>query len=514
MSSSFTWVFQFFFCIFIITQLSNYCECAKDKDTKKSSFLARRAASNKPLKDRTVQDWMTLGREVLFLYCNSNNIAVSGTRTQLAERLVAHFNSPSVTTSNVNSQQFSSNEGLGYHVNVVSSIQQYHQPAPVVAGSHAGSFFPNPAMSFQGVFRNPTPVGQTIISQSAYSSAVQSNNLPTAGTRTTMSTSNQHLESVRPRNSSTVTENTSCFQVLDEAALTDYINTQIQQAISAVQIPQPSGAQAVGLNETRTSFHQPIRPVVPQHPSQRLPAVPPNVLDRVYRGEFINFNDLLPPSVSSISSSSDYQIQFNSSSANPTINVIPNDQHKAKVIDFVSWSIAWSAFMQIMFVYHNQLIGQLLSYQNLICQFASQYAFANVYAYDQAFRQLIANNPRAMSWDKVDDNLFNSFLRGAPPRQDIFCFKCKRKGHYSQHCFVKQVANSNVTYHQGSSTSSSVPSNFRLPQVTPNSISSVQSTCNFFNKGKCTVVQCRYLHKCSICNKVTHGAANCPSRST
>jgi len=51
----------------------------------------------------------------------------------------------------------------------------------------------------------------------------------------------------------------------------------------------------------------------------------------------------------------------------PTITFLPRDeQTKAKVLDYCMWVLAWAVFMQVMFVYHNQLIGTLVQYQHNI----------------------------------------------------------------------------------------------------------------------------------------------------
>ena len=48
-----------------------------------------------------------------------------------------------------------------------------------------------------------------------------------------------------------------------------------------------------------------------------------------------------------------------------------------------------------MLIYRGHLADQLVKYQVLISQFATNYNFAAWYAYDKAFRTFISNNPHA-----------------------------------------------------------------------------------------------------------------------
>ena len=89
-----------------------------------------------------------------------------------------------------------------------------------------------------------------------------------------------------------------------------------------------------------------------QPTSSRLPALPSTVLKKIQAGQFVNFNDLLPHSMSP-STSDDFTIQLSQSSAtNPTsLSLVPRSQSsRAKVYDFSSWLQAWNNFCEQLYI--------------------------------------------------------------------------------------------------------------------------------------------------------------------
>lgn len=142
------------------------------------------------------------------------------------------------------------------------------------------------------------------------------------------------------------------------------------------------------------------------------------------------------------------------------------------------------------------LVHQMMMYQTVITQFASQYAFSSVYEYDQLHRMQLANNPTSFRWDVVDDTLFNMYLRGAQPSTSFTkslpsrlgrCFKCQGSGHFAAQCLNKST---------GPAVS---PTQFR--NVPSKSWPPDRPACFAFNKALPCRPNCSFTHCCHLCQK-------------
>ena len=116
-----------------------------------------------------------------------------------------------------------------------------------------------------------------------------------------------------------------------------------------------------------------------------LRAVPSGVINRIRRGEFVNFDTLLPgnigrPAASTISFNVDGDnIQISSASDSQ-----PNRQSRARIVDIFTWALTWTLFFQILKTYNINLVDKLLQYQLFIVNLASQYNFSAWYGSQRA----------------------------------------------------------------------------------------------------------------------------------
>ena len=137
--------------------------------------------------------------------------------------------------------------------------------------------------------------------------------------------------------------------------------------------------------------------------------------------------------------------------------------------------------------------------------------------YDRLFRYTMTNNA-SLSWARVDDDIFNRYLRGAQLRS--ICFSCNNYVHLSTNCPLRTARTRQDTLTNVSPPSDSSPSivnnnsfsttptqPFRAPQRFRNQPS--QYVCRFYNSGQCTYANCRYMHRCQICSGA-HPQSSCP----
>ena len=161
--------------------------------------------------------------------------------------------------------------------------------------------------------------------------------------------------------------------------------------------------------------------------NHNLPAIPATILEKIRRGEFVNFDLLLPNNVpSEVPNTFTMSLNNSDISQGPKIVVRNGAQsNKNKVVDLHSWFLAWCLFFQAYIIFRGHLSCQMAKYQIFIAQLATNYRFESWYGYDQAFRMFIANNPQAQ-WDCCNEDIYNVHIKGAPGR--LFCFNYKGKG--------------------------------------------------------------------------------------
>ena len=244
-----------------------------------------------------------------------------------------------------------------------------------------------------------------------------------------------------------------------------------------------------------------------QHP---LPAVPSAVLERIRRGEFINFDNLLPNNVPSEFSPT-FVMSLNSSQSTINPSVIlrsSNQNNKNKVVDLHTWVLAWSLFFQAAIIFNEHLTAQLAKYQLFITQLAVNYNFNAWYAYDQAFRLFLANNPNG-KWDTCNEDIYNMHIRGASGRSR--CYVCGGRDHFASLCPTRrQVASSSA---RESRSAPSSQSRFSQPFLDPQlarSASAATEFCRLFNWKSCSFPGCKRIHRCVKCNQ-QHPASSCPN---
>ena len=117
------------------------------------------------------------------------------------------------------------------------------------------------------------------------------------------------------------------------------------------------------------------RPLDNPHPqsSHPLPPIPAPVLERIRRGEFVNFDLLLPNNVPSEVRSS-YAMSLNSSDPTQGPTVVFRDNNSGtrnRVTDLHSWFLAWSLFFHACLIFRPHIADKMEKYQCFISKLAS-----------------------------------------------------------------------------------------------------------------------------------------------
>ena len=479
---------------------------------KKDSGKSRAVRPRIPLDEsnfptRSLAEWQRMPKQSLELICNRLNLVSTGSRNILADRLFQHYRlsfpeavvSPNQQSSPVVSPNQQSSPA------VVVSPNQQSSPAVVVSPVQQSSpavVVSPPSININSTISN---LDQRPDITSLINDAV-ARLLPTILTAARDSEQPSSQDLFRP-----VTVSSASGPLL---TTTTTIRPQIQNGTTESNAP----LVFPGL----LPYTLPLRQSTSA--ADILPAVPQKIQQQIKNGEFINFNQLLP-SASPISTD-DYAIKINqepSSGLNASISLVPRHQRQPKICDFNSWLTAWNTFIRCTTFYHPHLTSQLLYYQTMISQFASQYHFNAWFTFDKLFRYRIAQQPSSLRWDYFDEELFNRYIRGSAAQ--VVCFLCNTFGHISHNCPSRRLTSGtnppnfdNSPNNPSASIPNSMPP-FRAPQRSASSsrnpqgsVSSQGRTCNYFNnRGQCINNQCQYSHKCRICFG-DHPQTHCPKR--
>ena len=323
--------------ILICASLVQFSTADGRKRQRKNSSSSDPSFSTVNPEQRSFENWLSLGKEALVLYCNAVNLPSSGSASDLAFSLHEHYRREDLPTS----------------TSLVESpvIQSSSVPASTTLSvSQPVSLFDTTALSTAPIMSTGTlsGAGPTLTETIRQEVASAIANL--------FSTSQSPLDGLSRQ---------SCPDPL--------VDLSQQQAIGA-----------------------------PVASNINLPAIPSSILERIRRGEFVNFDLLLPNNVPSETRDTFTMSLNNSESGNGPRIVVQNGSRSAKnkIMDLYSWFIAWSLFFQAYIIFRGHLACQLAKYQIFIAQLASNYNFTAWYSYDQAFRTYIANNPTSR-WDAL-----------------------------------------------------------------------------------------------------------------
>ena len=130
--------------------------------------------------------------------------------------------------------------------------------------------------------------------------------------------------------------------------------------------------------------------------------VPRGIAERIERGEFVDFDDLLP-GVLAVTSRSGLEVIASDDS---TLSVRTSDpRRRRRVVDFVSWTEAWTAYASVILSAAPHRCHELLGYQAIMANAAQQFYPEGWLEYDRRFRGAAASDP-TRQWDVMDPTIW------------------------------------------------------------------------------------------------------------
>ena len=282
-------------------------------------------------------------------------------------------------------------------------------------------------------------------------------------------------------------------------------------------------------------------------PAPHQPPLPEKVKQKILRGEYIDFDTLLPeslyPARHGLSPSPSFTLRLSSDPASADGDVVIAQQKpltKRTIRDLPSWMEAWNVFIHVLVAHSPARALPLLAYQRIICDASLRFSPRCWLRYDQRFRATAAAD-KTLRWDcKHNDLWLECFTQPLPqssPQQPAShqqataggkprrpCTYCGGLYHYPENC------PSNPFRRPRQPTSASSPSFSRSALAAPYAAASTSTNssttqpqldsnpnnqplphyCRDFNRGNCRRRSCRFRHLCTKCNSGNHGEKDCP----
>ena len=278
-------------------------------------------------------------------------------------------------------------------------------------------------------------------------------------------------------------------------------------------------------------------------PPVQQPPIPDKVKQRILRGEYIDFDTLLPeslyPARYGASSTPAFTLRLsNDTSAGDGDVVIAQQKPVAKrsVCDLAAWTEAWNLYVQVLVAAFPDRAPVLLAYQAIICGASSRFPPRLWLRYDQRFRANAASDS-TLRWDIRNNELWlkcftlastasasNSHSQTPSSSSSKSarrpCTYCGSFYHYPDNCPSHPFrAHKRLTpprpraLQSASQTSLSTSANSTTPhpQLAPQPPPPHHHPCRDFNNGSCRRHTCRFSHVCAKCHEREHGERECPS---
>ena len=227
--------------------------------------------------------------------------------------------------------------------------------------------------------------------------------------------------------------------------------------------------------------------------------VPPRIKERILRGEFVEFDDLLSEALGSptdepiqITSLQNQVVEFASPSRAPRPGALP----KRHVHDLATWMEAWTVYFAVVTSATSERTGELLAYQSTIVDVNQRFNTSAWLDYDRRFRTLAAADNRR--WDIIDMNTYQA------------CFTSQARPACTSCALVHPPPGPVCPFRKpplrpGTVSGGAIPRAFQ-----PNTFHNGRIICRNYNANRCNTASCPRAHVCLRC-RGTHPSTRCKS---
>ena len=231
-----------------------------------------------------------------------------------------------------------------------------------------------------------------------------------------------------------------------------------------------------------------------------LPTVPPKLVAKIQRGEYVDMAELLRDN---IKADRRRTVQGGAGVAAAVCSwMTGKPSGRREVPDILSWAQCFSTYACVLGEKYPQKVRELWAYLSLIVREARRCGGNGWRDYDNMFRQQ-ASSAAELEWGKLNGSLYAVTFLAQQSGRGRVCRWCQESDHSSGECALipERAAHSHIVDRsQGSHE-------VRNPARTTR----VDKICHSWNSGRCRFEPyCRYRHVCSTvgCNE-DHKAIDC-----
>ncbi len=229
-------------------------------------------------------------------------------------------------------------------------------------------------------------------------------------------------------------------------------------------------------------------------------SIPQALKTKIIGSEFVDFGLLLEKSEKGGQEQKDFSLTVGEGGR----LLWHNNKPKREVNSIYSWTTAFLIYSSVYLSAHPQRAQELLKYAHIVRTAANRHEGWGWRVYDIQFRMRQQWNP-LRSWALIDGELWTLYVSSSPVRSTF----SQAQGGLGQSKTRKEGSMSNAhnfrafNQKKGRDGASLGMSAIEFRKAVSGKL------CFDFNSSGCTRQKCKFMHKCSKCSGINHGAQKC-----
>ena len=257
-----------------------------------------------------------------------------------------------------------------------------------------------------------------------------------------------------------------------------------------------------------------VLPPPPFKVGDGLPVVPPKLVAKIQRGEFVDMSELLKDNIEADRRRSLQDQGAAAAALMCSVWMSGKSGGRREVPDILSWVQCFATYACVLGEAHPEKTKELWAYMSLIVREARRCGGSGWREYDGMFRQQ-APSAINLEWGKLDGSLYAVTFLAHQSGRGRLCRWCQESDHQSGDCALVPDRQSSSAVVPSSSLETKQTSSSGREGRTQGRSGRSEKICYSWNAGKCRFhPYCRFRHVCSTvgCNE-DHRAIECPAAS-
>ena len=226
-----------------------------------------------------------------------------------------------------------------------------------------------------------------------------------------------------------------------------------------------------------------------------LPPVPPKLMERIERGDFMEMCELIP----------EFWMAHKGIEEGPTQRVARSKGRKQSQNIYV-WLQSYVVYVAVIAGKHPARISELMAYMILIIKASQEYEGLASFMYDEAFRRQAAATGLT-EWSKINPSIFTECFN-TRARSGTRCELCLTLGHDAEGC-TRSEGEGDLALRWRTMEAALASPHLRSSERGVPPGYEATDACKLYNEGRCHYQPCKFRHVCREC-KGDHPATAVP----